>query len=262
MSPESITKRVPHIVLAYWIIKIAATTLGETGADLFSMTLDLGYGVTIAIFMTLFFVLLGIKLRMGRYTPLSYWLLFTSTAIAGTGISDFIDRTLGLGYAAGSAIVLALLLVTLFVWHRVEGTISVEHVATPRAEILYWVAFLIANTLGTAAGDYLADDLEIGFLASAGWIAGVLVLTALAHYQTRANGVLLFWIAFVLTRPFGATFGDLLTKTPADGGLGYGTVVASLVFATILGVALVRESREERKLTRLETNGPSPQLAS
>jgi uncharacterized membrane-anchored protein len=262
MNTAPVLKRVPHIVFAYWVIKIASTTLGETGADLFSMTLDLGYGITIAIFMSLFVVLLGTKLSMGRYTPLSYWLLFTSTAVAGTGISDFIDRTLGLGYAAGSAILLALLITSLAIWHRVEGSISVERISSARAEVFYWVAFLIANTLGTAAGDFLADDLRIGFLASAGWLAGILLLTALVHFYTKRNGVLLFWVAFVLTRPFGATFGDLLTKSQAQGGLGYGTVVASLFFATLLAVALVREDREERRMAGIATRSRPEPLGS
>ena len=242
--------RVPHILLAYWIIKVASTTLGETGADMFSMTLDLGYGTTIVVFVAVFAVLLAIKLAIGRYTPLSYWAVFTASAILGTVISDFLDRTLGLGYAAGSLLLTALLLFTLAVWYRVERSLSVEHIANRRAELFYWLAFLMANTLGTAAGDFLSDELGLGFLLSAAWIAGLLILIALGHYLTKISGVLLFWIAFVLTRPFGATFGDLLTKTQEDGGLNLGTYGASAFFAALMVIALWREARFERAKAR------------
>ena len=241
-------KRVPHIVLSYWIIKIASTTLGETGADMFSMTFDLGYGVTILLFSSLLLILLAIKFWIKTYHPLSYWSVFTATAILGTGISDFIDRTLGLGYMLGSVLLLCLLLVILFAWYKKENSLSVQNITTAHAEIYYWLAFLVANTLGTAAGDYLADDLELGFMQSALTIGSILVAIALAHYFTKISGTLLFWIAFVLTRPFGATFGDLLTKPAENGGLDYGTIGASLFFAAIMIVALVREARVEKKL--------------
>ncbi len=235
--------RVPHIVLSYWIIKIASTTLGETGADMFSMTLGLGYGSTSLVFLALFAVLLAIKLAVGRYGPLSYWAVFTASAILGTVVSDFIDRTLGLGYAAGSGLLTILLLVTLAVWYRKERSLSVERIETKGAELFYWLAFLIANTLGTAAGDFLSDELGIGFMQSAALIAGLLLLTALGHYFTKLSAVFLFWVAFVLTRPFGATFGDLLTKPLDHGGLNLGTYGASAFFAVLMGIALWRESR-------------------
>lgn len=238
--------RVPHIILLYWIIKIAATTLGETGADMFSMTFELGYGLTIGIFMAIFSFFLVIKLAMKRYEPLVYWLVFTASAIVGTAISDYIDRTLGLGYAGGAGLLLALLVGILGIWYRQEKSISVENIKTFPAELYYWLAFLVANTLGTAAGDYLADDLEMGFTTSASLIAGLLVLCILLHYYTRVSSLLLFWTAFVLTRPFGATFGDLLTKQPEHGGLGIGTVGASMIFSIILIVALMREKMAEK----------------
>jgi uncharacterized membrane-anchored protein len=248
--PEGVRNRVPHIVLAYWIIKIASTTLGETGADMFSMTLGIGYGQTILVFLAAFVVLLGVKLSMGRYTPLSYWTLFTASAVLGTVVSDFIDRTLEMGYAAGSALLTALLLGVLAVWWLAERSLSVERIESAGSELFYWVAFLVANTLGTAAGDYLSDDLGVGFLWSAGIIGGLLLLTALAHALTKVSWVLLFWIAFVLTRPFGATFGDLLTKSPAEGGTGFGTYGASAFFAVVMALALWREARVEAARTR------------
>ncbi len=241
-----ILNRVPHIILLYWIIKIASTTLGETGADMFSMTFNLGYGVTIVIFTVLFFISLFVKLAIKRYETISYWVLFTMTAIVGTAISDYIDRTLKLGYAMGSGLLLALLFVVLGVWYKTEKSINVEKITTNRAELFYWLAFLVANTLGTAAGDYLSDNLELGFMVSAAIIASVLVVTALCHYYTKISGVLLFWIAFVLTRPFGATFGDLLTKTHDKGGLGVGTIGSSIFFGIMLIYALFREIQVEK----------------
>jgi uncharacterized membrane-anchored protein len=238
--------RVPHIILLYWIIKIASTTLGETGADMFSMTLNIGYASTILIFLALFALLAAVKIAMKRYDPAVYWLTFTASAIAGTAISDFIDRTLQLGYATGSLLLFILLAGILSLWYAKTRSLSVENIDNTPAETYYWLAFLIANTLGTAAGDFLADDLQIGFMYSALIIGGVLAVTALLHYVTNVSSVVLFWIAFVLTRPFGATFGDLLTKPAGEGGLALGTVGASLVFTLMLGIALFFEIRRER----------------
>ncbi|WP_019867924.1 COG4705 family protein [Methylovulum miyakonense] len=180
-----------------------------------------------------------------RYDPLVYWLAFTASAIVGTVISDYIDRTLGLGYLLGSLILIGLLLVVLAVWYLKEKSLSVENITTSTAEGFYWVAFLIANTLGTAAGDFLADSLGMGFLLSAALITGLLIVTVLLHYFSNISGILLFWIAFVLTRPFGATFGDLLTKTTEKGGLDASTIGASLFLALILTFALMKETQLE-----------------
>lgn len=247
--PVLTPNRVPQIILIYWVIKIASTTLGETGADMFSMTFDIGYAVTILIFMALFLGLLGLKLAQRRYQPALYWLVFTATAIVGTAISDFIDRTLGLGYLTGSILLLGLLVLILICWKRSEKTIAVEDIRTTKAEVFYWSAFLIANTLGTAAGDWLADDLGIGFLHSALIISAILVALIGLHYFTKLSGVLLFWLAFVLTRPFGATFGDLLTKPTEQGGLNLGTIGASLFFAIVLVLAVMREAQLEKRRT-------------
>lgn len=238
--------RVPHIILLYWVIKIASTTLGETGADMFSMTYNFGYGSTILLFMGLFALFLAIKLSIKRYEPLTYWLTFTATAIAGTAISDYIDRTLGLGYTMGSGLLVSLLLLILFAWYLHGKTINVERITNTTSEIYYWGAFLVANTLGTAAGDFLADELQLGFAQSAMIITGALVIIALLHFYTKVSSVLLFWLAFVLTRPFGATFGDLLTKTHEKGGLDLGTVGSSLFFTAILLLAIMREIQVEK----------------
>lgn len=243
---KAAVNRVPHIIFLYWVIKIAATTLGETGADMFSMTFNLGYGVTILMFMTLFLVFFGIKLFLKGYNPSVYWLTFTASAIAGTAISDFIDRTLGFGYALGSVLLILMLLAVLAFWHRKEKSINVEYVPKASVEIFYWAAFLIANTLGTAAGDFAADDLGFGFAKSAILISGVLAIIALLHFFTKVSGTLLFWLAFVLTRPFGATVGDMLTKSTEKGGLNLGTVGSSLFFCVILIFAVIQESRLEK----------------
>ena len=243
----AVKNRVPHIIALYWIIKIASTTLGETGADMFSLTFNLGYGATIAIFLSVFAVLLAIKLFLKSYHPLAYWLTFTASAIAGTAISDFVDRTLGLGYATGSAVLIALLLGVLAVWHNREKSINVEYITKPSVEIFYWTAFLIANTLGTAAGDFIADNLGLGFQKGAILITGLLAVIALLHFFTKISATILFWLAFVLTRPFGATFGDFLTKPAAKGGINFGTVFSSVVFCVVLVFAIAQETKLEKK---------------
>ena len=239
--------RVPHIIFLYWVIKIASTTLGETGADMFSMTFNLGYGSTIVIFMSLFLVFLAVKLFLKGYHPLAYWLTFTASAIAGTAISDFIDRTLGLGYAWGSLVLITSLFIILAIWYKKDKSIDVEYIAAPSSETFYWTAFLIANTLGTAAGDFLADNLGLGFVKSAMVISVLLVVISLLHFFTKVSGTLLFWIAFVLTRPFGATFGDVLTKPVAKGGLNLGTVGSSIFFCIILIFAIAKETKLEKQ---------------
>jgi uncharacterized membrane-anchored protein len=242
----TVINRVPHILFIYWVIKIASTTLGETGADMFSMTFDYGYETTIAIFTGLFALLLGIKLLIKRYDPTIYWLVFTATAIVGTAISDYIDRTLGLGYATGSVILTFALILILALWKRSENSINVEYIVTAKAEIYYWLAFLIANTLGTAAGDFLADDMALGFAVSAAIITGLLVIITLLHFYTKISKTILFWLAFVLTRPFGATFGDFLTKPIESGGLNLGTIGASIFFAIVLIISIHKETRLEK----------------
>ncbi len=245
-SSAPLTSRVPQIILLYWVIKIASTTLGETAADMFSMTYDLGYGATIVMFLSIFLALLLVKLYQQRYEPVTYWLTFTASAIAGTAISDYIDRVMGLGYAMGSLMLVSILAVILVFWYSAERSINVERVHSARVETWYWLAFLVANTLGTAAGDYLADDLGLGFASGALVISTTLAAIAAVHLLTRRYATLLFWLAFVLTRPFGATFGDWLTKSQEQGGIALGTLGASAIFATILLLAVLREARLEK----------------
>lgn len=228
-------KKVPEITAAFWIMKICATTLGETAGDLFSMTLNIGYAHSSLLLMGVFIVLLQMQLHAKKYNPLLYWSVILATSTAGTTMSDFMDRTLGLGYAVGSLILITLLVTTFIVWKKTEKSVSVTEINSFRGEVFYWIAILFSNTLGTALGDFLADNSGLGFLGGALLIGSVLILIILAHYFLKVSAILLFWLAFVLTRPFGATFGDLLTKPLEKGGLNFGTIGSSpLLFAILM----------------------------
>ncbi len=238
--------KVAQVTLSFWIMKICATTLGETAGDLLSMTLNVGYAISSLILISLFLASLIAQLRSQRFHPLLYWTVILTTSTAGTTMSDFMDRTLGLGYATGSLILITGLLLVLLAWHSSEKSLSVSYIETTRAELFYWMAILFSNTLGTAFGDFLADSSGLGFLGSAVLVGGLIALTTLAAHFTQINRVMLFWIAFVLTRPFGATFGDLLTKPAIKGGLGFGTIGSSLVLALLLAALVARTLRREK----------------
>lgn len=231
--------KLPQITLAFWVMKICATTLGETAGDLLSMTLNVGYAVSSLLLLGVFAVTLLLQLLSKKYHPWLFWSVILSTSTAGTTMSDFMDRTLGLGYAKGTGILLAILIAILTYWRLTGSSLSVEKIRTLKVEMLYWVAILFSNTLGTALGDFLADDSGLGFGGGALLIGGLLGLVVAAYYFTKISRVALFWIAFVLTRPFGATMGDVLTKTHAKGGLGFGTIGSSAVLAIILGAAVL-----------------------
>jgi len=231
-------RKIAEVTLLFWIMKICATTLGETAGDLLAQTMNVGYGVSSAILIGLFLVLLLGQLAARRYIPALYWAVILATSTAGTTMSDYMDRTLGLGYATGSLILVAILLAVLGLWWVSEKSLSVSHITTRRGELFYWTAILFSNTLGTALGDFLADSSGLGFGGGALLIGSLLAVVVLAYYFTSISRVLLFWIAFVLTRPFGATFGDLLTKPVAKNGLGFGTQGSSLILLGLL-VALV-----------------------
>ncbi|NOT83820.1 MAG: hypothetical protein HOP02_03360 [Methylococcaceae bacterium] len=230
--------KVAEVNLIFWIIKICATTLGETAGDLLSMTLNVGYGLSSVILLGLFLISVIAQLLSRDFHPLLYWTVILTTSTAGTTLSDYMDRTLGLGYAKGALILLMGLVVVLAAWRYSEKTLSVSNIQTTQAELFYWVAILFSNTLGTAVGDFLADDSGLGFLGGAALVGSMIALIALAYYATQLNRVMLFWLAFVLTRPFGATFGDLLTKPLEKGGLEFGTIGSSLILA-ILMIALI-----------------------
>ena len=228
--------KLPAITFSFWIMKICATTLGETAGDLFSMTMNIGYAISSLILLGFFFRMLFAQLSSKKFKPIIYWTTILATSTAGTTISDFMDRTLGLGYAMGSIILASLLTVTLIAWKVTEKSLSVSDIVSKRGEIFYWTAILISNTLGTALGDFLSDNSGLGFAGGAILIGSILLLLVLLFYFTKISHIILFWLAFVLTRPFGATFGDLLTKTSEKGGLDFGTKGSSLILFIILAV--------------------------
>jgi uncharacterized membrane-anchored protein len=248
MIEEIRKNKIAEVTFLFWIMKISATTLGETAGDLLSMTLNVGYGISSIILISMFLATLLGQLFAKQYIPVLYWAVILATSTAGTTMSDYMDRTLGLGYAKGSLILVTILITILSVWYLSERSLSVKNIRTFKGEMFYWTAILFSNTLGTALGDFLADDSGLGFAGGAILISSVLLLVVLAHYFTRISSVVLFWIAFVLTRPFGATFGDLLTKPSEKGGLGFGTEGSSLILFTILVVLIVYETIRKNRL--------------
>jgi uncharacterized membrane-anchored protein len=241
-------------------MKIAATTLGETAGDLFSMTMGIGYMWSTLILMSGFVAVLIGQLAAKRYIPFLYWAVILATSTAGTTMSDFMNRTsahgdgpgLGIGYATGSAILLSLLVGVLIVWRLVEKSLSVTDVRSRRAEVFYWSAILISNTLGTSLGDYLADDSGLGFAGGAALIGGIIAVIVAVYLLAKRMNVAspalyvgLFWAAFVLTRPFGATMGDVLTKNADKGGLGFGTIGSSAVLAVVLVAVILYTMRRD-----------------
>ncbi|HMG46150.1 MAG TPA: hypothetical protein VK614_01640 [Allosphingosinicella sp.] len=245
---RALLSKVPAITFGFWIIKILATTLGETGGDTVSMTMDLGYLVGTAIFLTILVALVAWQIAARRFHPFLYWGTIIASTTAGTTMADFATRSMGIGYAGGSALLLMLVLASLAVWHWALGSISVDTVRTARAELFYWVTITFSQTLGTALGDWAADDGGLGYGGGAlAFGAGLAMLSAL-YFRTRVNHVLLFWTAFILTRPLGATVGDFLDKPLDHGGLAFSRPLASAVLAAaILVLVLVLPQRAGRR---------------
>lgn len=226
--------KVPAVTLGFWIIKILATTLGETAGDTVSMSLDLGYLVGSAIFLSLLVLLVTLQIRATRYRPFLYWATIIASTTAGTTMADFATRSLGIGYTGGSTLLLALVLASLFAWYRALGSISVDSVHEPRAELFYWITITLSQTLGTALGDWLADTGGLGYGGAAGVFAIGLALLVVLYFATRISRVALFWAAFILTRPLGAAVGDFLDKPVDHGGLAFSRPLASVVLATAI----------------------------
>jgi uncharacterized membrane-anchored protein len=226
--------KVPEVTLVFWIIKILATTLGETGGDAVSMSMDLGYAVSSLIFIGIFVVAVVAQIAARKFYPFLYWLVVIATTTAGTTMADFADRSLGIGYPGGAALLFVLLMASLAIWYWSAGSISVNTVSTPRIETFYWVAILFSQTLGTALGDWMADSNGLGYEGGALVFAAGLVLIAAAYFFTHLSRTLLFWAAFILTRPLGATLGDLLDKPLNDGGLAFSRFYASVILAVII----------------------------
>lgn len=221
--------KVPEVTLMFWIVKILATTLGETGGDAVTMSMNLGYAIGTLIFLVIFAAVVVVQIRAQAFDPALYWIAIVATTTLGTTIADYVDRSLGIGYLGGSTILLAGLLASLFVWRWFEGTVAVETVATPRVEVFYWVTIMFSQTLGTALGDWVAASNSLGFEGGALiFSVGLAVIIGL-HFGKRVSTVTLFWAAFVLTRPLGATVGDLLDKPVALGGFAFSRYTASIV---------------------------------
>jgi uncharacterized membrane-anchored protein len=226
--------KVPEVTLVFWIIKIAATTLGETGGDSVTMTLNWGYLTGTAIFLGALIILVAAQIRARRFHPFLYWATIVASTTFGTTMADFCDRSLGIGYTGGSSLLLALLLGTLALWYFAEGSISVQTVYRPKVEAFYWAAITFSQTLGTALGDWMADTTGFGYEGGALVFAAGLAVLAAAYYWTNISRVALFWAAFILTRPLGATVGDLLDKPTSHGGLALSRPIASAVIAAFI----------------------------
>lgn len=245
-------RQIAKIDLSFWIMKICATTLGETGGDLLSMTMSIGYAMSSFVLVGLFLVTLIVQLKSHKYNPIIFWTVILTTSTAGTTMSDFMDRTLNLGYAKGSLILISCLLIVLLLWKLSEKTVSVNAIKTKKAELFFWFAILFSNTLGTALGDFLSDNVGLGFMNGAILIGSLIGVIVIAWRFTKISRTTLFWIAFVLTRPFGATFGDFLTKSTIHGGLNFGTIGSSSFLAALLGIfiifSIIKEKRQSAKI--------------
>ena len=254
-----IVSKVPAVTLGFWVIKILATTLGETGGDSVSMTMNLGYLVGTAIFLTALIALVMLQIKASKFHPFLYWATIIASTTAGTTMADFATRDMGIGYAGGSLLLLGCVLASLFIWHRSLGTINVDTVSEPRAEVFYWIAITFSQTLGTALGDWTADTGSLGYMGAALIFAGMLAIVAALYYWTSINRVTLFWSAFILTRPLGAAVGDFLDKPTAQGGLAFSRPLASLVLAVAIAALIFilpqRAGRHGSQQSSLDENG-------
>jgi uncharacterized membrane-anchored protein len=245
------TSKVPQVTLAFWIIKLLATTVGETGGDAVSMTLDLGYAVASLIYIALFAVALAVQVASRSYRPFAYWAVVVATTTVGTTLSDYLDRTVGLGYVRSSVVLLLAVLAVLAVWRRVAGRIVFEKITARQDEVFYWLTILVSNTLGTALGDFVATTAGVGFGHGTLVFGGLLVLVAAGHRWVPAiPASAYFWTAYVLSRPFGATLGDLLTKPGDEGGLALGRIAASLVLLASMLAGILLVTRHDRRFER------------
>lgn len=240
--------KVPEVTLVFWIIKIAATTLGETGGDALSMSMDLGYLLSTGIFGAIFLIAVIAQIRAKQFHPLLYWTTIIATTTVGTTLADFADRSLGIGYAGGSSLLLALLLISLSVWYSVLGTVSVNAIASPRAEMFYWITIMFSQTLGTALGDWTSDSAGLGYGGSALVFSALLLIVCGFYFWTSISRTFLFWAAFILTRPLGAVLGDFLDKPLESGGLALSRYAASGVLFAFILLCLLTFSQRASKL--------------
>lgn len=242
--------KVPQVTLVFWIIKIAATTLGETGGDAVSMSMNLGYLWGTAIFSVIFLAAVTAQIRARTFHPFLYWTTIIATTTVGTTLADFADRSLGIGYAGGASLLFVLLMASLAIWYRTMGSVSVETLGSPRAEMFYWVTIMFSQTLGTALGDWTADSAGLGYSGAAVVFGVALILVVLAYYGTRISRTALFWAAFILTRPLGAVVGDFLDKPLTAGGLALSRYSASaaLIAFVVAGILLFPQIAARKQL--------------
>jgi len=238
MDPKATASKVPAVTLIFWVIKVAATTLGETGGDTVSMTLGLGYLASTLIFLVVLIALVAWQIRACRFHPLLYWATIIAATTAGTTLADFADRSLGIGYLGGSVLLLACVLAALGVWHGTEGSVSVASINSARVEAFYWVTITFSQTLGTALGDWAADA-GLGYAGGAALFGALLLAVATAYFWTRLSHVLLFWAAFILTRPLGATVGDFFDKPHSEGGLAVSRPLATAILAAFIVICIL-----------------------
>lgn len=236
---EITLSKVPEVTLGFWVIKIVATTLGELGGNAVSMTLDMGYLLGSIIFGTPLVFAIFAQIKAKKFNSSLYWTTITLTTLAGTTLADFFDRSLGIGYLGGSISLFSLVLISLALWHKTLGSVDIETVVTPKAETFYWVTIMFSQTLGTALGDWMADSTPLGYNGSALLIAGVLVVIAGLYYFTKVSHTTLFWAAFILTRPLGATVANSLDKPVVKGGLGINDITASAIFLILMIICLL-----------------------
>ncbi|MDR3568780.1 MAG: hypothetical protein P4L43_12200 [Syntrophobacteraceae bacterium] len=247
-TTEHPLSKVPEVTLIFWIIKVAATTLGETGGDSVSMTMNLGYLTGTAIFAAIFLVAVAAQIKAESFYPFLYWTTIIATTTVGTTLADYADRSLGIGYAGGASLLFVLLTASLAIWYLSLGTVSVETVSSPKSETFYWVTIMFSQTLGTALGDWTADSAGLGYGGGAMVFGALLVLVAVAYYWTTISRTLLFWAAFILTRPLGAVVGDFLDKPLNAGGLALSRYSASAVLiGLILTCILIFRQRAARQ---------------
>jgi uncharacterized membrane-anchored protein len=236
--------KVPEVTLLFWVTKIAATTLGETGGDALSMSMNLGYLAATGIFAVIFLIAVGAQIASKRFRPALYWATIIATTTVGTTLADFADRSLGIGYAGGALILLALLIATIVAWYRTLGSVAVGTVSAPKAELFYWVTIMFSQTLGTALGDWTADSAGLGYVGGAAIFGAMLLLVVIAYYRTSVSRTVLFWTAFVLTRPLGAVVGDFLDKPAGAGGLALSRYTISIaILGFIMACVLLSRQR-------------------
>ena len=245
---DQVLSKVPQVTLVFWVLKILATTLGETGGDALSMSLNLGYLLSTGIFAVIFAIAVVTQILTKKFHPVIYWVTIIATTTVGTTLADFCDRSLGIGYTGGSALLLGLLLASLYLWKKTLGTVAVETVSTPKAEFFYWITIMCSQTLGTALGDWTSDSAGLGYLGSAAIFGGLLAILALAYWRTSISRTMLFWGGFILTRPLGAVVGDFLDKPHDHGGLALSRFTASAVLLAIMaGIMMAAPQRSASK---------------